>query len=709
MKQTLLRIGTNAAACMLFLVMLVISFSCIESPLEPVAPMSDIVLQGISIIDVTRTFADFLAKDTTLKRNPDGTSYYITSNILPPQGIPPIKLQPEPSSQQVGVGLFSVSALPTTPPKNVTLAQMGLLPIDYSGANAFAPNVPPPFPAYYISLPGDNLDFSSQFDYVAIHSGALTLTFTNNLPLNISFNRDIILRNTQDNSVIATFNFGVVDSFTTKSSTADLAGIILRSQLKFDSVSFSTEQRSTPFSLKSDNGINLQFSSTGLVADSALAVIPSQPVFSKNDSVLLVDSMVVVESAIFKQGLIHLVLVNNLDIDVGVKFSINEIKQGGVPYSIDRIMTAKQTQDIPLNFSDISMKSDSVREKGTSVKFSVEITTLNSNNSKKNVTSKDFVKASLVPQDSLVVQSIKGKIQPTTVVINSGVKSGIDVKDMNNVSAEVAFKGIKLTLRMLITGGFPTDYNLVFIAKNSKKNHVDSLQMISGSSDFPRMDPTKGVTVIQLSNIPNFDNFLGKFFPDVPDSFFVRGNLTMDPSDVFAQSNTYSIYDTTKVYPSFDLNVPFAIGINNGVMTEVVGFSKGEIPKDFTKSVDKGTLTFNVFNRIPLKMFFRANFLGNYNPITHKGDTLLPIVPTDTIQAASVGTDGTTTTTPTPTVSKVSISLSGADMVQFNKADSLYLRFDISTSNNGQVVRVKDTDYIRVYAKGDITYTVNKP
>jgi hypothetical protein len=88
---------------------------------------------------------------------------------------------------------------------------------------------------------------------------------------------------------------------------------------------------------------------------------------------------------------------------------------------------------------------------------------------------------------------------------------------------------------------------------------------------------------------------------------------------------------------------------------------------------------------------------------------LLPIVPTDTIQAASVGTDGTTTTTPTPTVSKVSISLSGADMVQFNKADSLYLRFDISTSNNGQVVRVKDTDYIRVYAKGDITYTVNKP
>ena len=97
--------------------------------------------------------------------------------------------------------------------------------------------------------------------------------------------------------------------------------------------------------------------------------------------------------------------------------------------------------------------------------------------------------------------------------------------------------------------------------------------------------------------------------------------------------------------------------------------------------------------------------MGNYNHKTNKGDTLLFITPSDTIQPAAVDINGLTTA---PTFSKTSISLNGAQMVQFNNADSLFIRLDMSTSNNGQVVRVRDTDYIRVYAKGDITYTVNK-
>jgi hypothetical protein len=180
----------------------------------------------------------------------------------------------------------------------------------------------------------------------------------------------------------------------------------------------------------------------------------------------------------------------------------------------------------------------------------------------------------------------------------------------------------------------------------------------------------------------------------------------MDPPDIFAQTAVYSIYDTTKVYPSFEIDFPVALGIKNGVMKEVVAFGKEEIPKDFTKSVGQGTLTFYFYNKLPFKMFFHANFLGNYNPQTHKGDTLLFITPSDTIQAAPVDNNGITTAA---RFSKSSISLNGAEMVQFNKADSLYIRLDMATSNNGQVVRVRDTDYIRVYAKGDITYTVNKP
>jgi hypothetical protein len=695
------------AACLLAF----ISFNCVTMPLAPVAPMSDITLEGVSIIDITRTFADFLAKDTTLTRNSDGTSSYIKSESLAPQGIPPIILQPQSSSQQVGVGLFSVSALPTTS-KNVTISQLGMSPIDYPGAT---PPFIPPFPSSYVSLAGDTLNFSSQFDYIAINSGTLTLQFSNNLPLRVDFNRPIILRNNQlkpfvDTSVIATFPVGVVDSFKTYNGTASLAGKILRAQLRFDSVSFTTEQRSSSFSLTSNQGMNLQFSSNTLIADSAAAVVPSQQVASIKDSVLVVDSLAVIQSAFFTKGLILLRLTNNLGIDVGAQLTVNEMKQNGTSYSINQTLTAKQSQDFPLDFSKISIQSDPPpRQYGTTVKFSVGITTLDSKGVKKLVTKNDYVKASFIPQDPLVVHSVVGKIQPTVVQINSGVSSGINGADLGNLSAQVTLKGLQLTVKLPITGGFPTDYHLAFIAKNSKKNLVDSILLISGLNGLPRINPANpSASVIQLSNSTgiDLDGFISKFFPDVPDSFFVRGSLTMDPPDIFAQSIVYRIDDTTKVYPSFDMNFPVAVGIKNGVMKEVLPFSKQEIPKDFTKSVGQGTLTFYFYNKFPFKMFFRANFLGNYNPQTHKGDTLLYIAPSDTIQAAAVDINGLTTT---QTFSSASISLNGPQMVQFNNADSLYIRLDMSTSNNGQVVRVRDTDYIRVYAKGDITYTVNKP
>ncbi|MGD0037462.1 MAG: hypothetical protein ABSC53_09245, partial [Bacteroidota bacterium] len=396
-------------------------------------------------------------------------------------------------------------------------------------------------------------------------------------------------------------------------------------------------------------------------------------------------------------------------IDVGAKLTVNEMKQNNASYSLNQTLTAKQTQDIPLDFSTISIQADPpMRQYGTTIKFSVGITTIDSKGIKKVLTKNDFVQGSFIPQDSLVVHSVVGKIQPTIVQINSGVSSGINGADLGDLSAQVALKGLQLTVRLPITGGFPTDYHLAFIAKNSKKNLIDSIQLISGLNGLPRINPANpSASVIQLSNSTgiDLDDFISKFFPDVPDSFFVRGSMTMDPPDIFAQSTVYRIDDTTKVYPSFDMNFPVAVGIKNGIMKEVVAFGKGEIPKDFTKSVDQGTLTFYFYNKVPFKMFFRANFLGNYNPITHKGDTLLYITPTDTIQPAAVDLNGITTL---PTFSKVSVSLNSAQMVQFNNADSLYIRLDMSTSNNGQVVKVRDTDYIRIYAKGDITYTIGK-
>jgi hypothetical protein len=678
-----------------------ISMNCVDMPLAPVAPMSDIKLEGISIIDITRTFADFLAKDTTLTRNANGTSSYIKSESLTPQGIPPLKLQPQPSSQKVDVGQFKVNGFSknsTFPATSISPSFSGTLPLLPAGS----------FPVSAVSVN------DTSYDYIRIDTGKLYLTITNNMPVPIDFPNPIVLHNNWsnpgDNSVVASFSFtSPINPAGTITVPAVLDGKLLRGSLMTDPIQVHTSGSLSPVTFTSTSGLSISFQSTNLSADSALAMIPPQSVASINDSVLVVDSLTVIQNASFTKGLILLRLVNNLGIDVGVDLTVNEMKQGGTSYSINQTLTARQTQDINLDFSKISIQADPpMKQYGTTVKFSVGITTLDSKGTKKVVTKNDFVQALFIPKDSLVIRSVTGKIQPTTVPVNSGVASGINGLDLGNLTAKVALKGLQLKMNLPITGGFPTDYHLAFIAKNSRMNVIDSILLVSGSgSSFPRINPSTGATVIQLSNPEvDIDGFISKFFPEVPDSFFVRGSLTIDPPDIFSQTAVYSIYDTTKVYPSFDMNFPVALGIKSGVIKEVVAFGKQEIPKDFTKAVGQGTLTFYFYNKFPIKMYFHANFLGNYNPQTHQGDTLLFIAPSDTIQAASVDVNGLTTA---PTFSKASISLNGAQMVQFNKADSLYIRFDMSTSNNGQVVRMRDTDYIRVYAKGDITYTVNKP
>ena len=692
----------------IFSVLGFISISCIESPLSPVAPSSDIVLQGISVIDITSYFRDLERKASGATINSDSSMSFTTTQYSTPRSIDSIKMQMNPSAQQVGVGLFGIDALPSTS-QNPTLAQLGLSPIEYPGAN---PPFIPPFPASYVSIPGDTINFSSQFDYAAINSGTLTLQFVNNLPLRLTFNKPIILRNNQltpflDTSWIAYFNPGTIDSngmpLATYTGTQSLSGKIMRSRMKFDSVSFTTEERSTKFSLKSSNGLSVQFSSTSLTADSAAAVVPQQTLTSINDSSVVVDDSVIVQNATFSAGSFKLIIVNNLGIDVGAHFVINQLHKSGLSYTYDETLAGKTTDTTTIIASQLSIQPDVKPNTGIGAQltYSVGIKTIDSKGAKKPITKNDFVKASLIPGPPLVLKSISGKIKTQTLDINSMVASGLDFKDVKNVTLDaITFKDVVLTVRFPMTGGYPMDYNLTLIAR-SKGFSVDSLRIVTGQDGFTRIFPNN--PVIAISNVPNFQRFLSKFVPVAPDSFYIRGTVILNPD--FATAGIYSTYDSSKIYPAFDVNFPMFVGLSNGKLTNTSGFTKAELPKEFTKAVTSGSLNFNFVNKIPLKMFCALKFVGNYSTSKPKGDTILTIVPSDSIAAGQI--DQTTGYSLAPTVSKVSITLNGDQMSKFNAADSLNIQFSMSTSG-GFPVKIRAMDYIRVYAKADITYTMNK-
>ena len=84
-----------------------ISFNCVDTPLAPIAPSSDIQL-SMPVADVTHYVLEWVQKSSALALNPGGTFSYLYNQSMPPQGINQIALQPQFSSQQVGVGQFSI-------------------------------------------------------------------------------------------------------------------------------------------------------------------------------------------------------------------------------------------------------------------------------------------------------------------------------------------------------------------------------------------------------------------------------------------------------------------------------------------------------------------------------------------------------------------------------------------------------------------------
>ncbi len=504
MKQFLIHIGTYVSGCIVLLMLFIVSFSCIESPLEPVAPTMDTQLSGVPVIDITRYFRDFASKDTVFKFNAiDSTYSYVTTGYTTPIRIDTIKVQPDSSKLQVALGLFEIASLPPTT-KSYTLSQLGLSETVYPGG-------PPPFPSWNVTVPSDSFDFSSQLDYAHIYSGSLTLQITNNLPLRIYFNKPITLRNNQlqpfvDTSIVAEFPFtATIDSFQTVSRTVTLSNIFLRGHLKVDTVQFATEERSTPFSLKNTHGISLQFTSQQLKSDSALAIIPGQPVNSLENAIFTVDDTTAIKEALFKSGSIIITLINSSQVSAQIHVSINELINTDTqsPYTYDTTLTGGDSRIIPV-FMDRMRVSAPGLGYGTHAHYSVRIVIINSNGVKKLITQNDLVHAELHPDQPLVIKYAQGRIKPMPLDINSGFKSNFDLGDIGNrLKADFFFKNIKLNLRLPMTsGGVPVEYqNLILTAqKDYPTKSPYSITIPNGT-----VDPTQSAPLIDLSSQPNFE------------------------------------------------------------------------------------------------------------------------------------------------------------------------------------------------------------
>jgi hypothetical protein len=710
MKQTLLRIGTNAAAGMVLLVMLVLSFNCIESPLEPVAPTFDTQL-SIPVLDKTEYFGDFAKKDTLLEFNIiDSTYFRNTTFTTEPIPVDTMTYQPKSSDTLVALGVFDINAF-SLPIKNIPASDFGIPTGDLPG-----------LPAGTFSAGSIQFVDSSQFDYVAISNetfsgtyNRLTMTIANNLPIPISFPEPIVLRNNwsspDDTIRVASFTVpGILNQGSSVSIPSQLDNKLVRGILTTDAIMLYTAGSSGPVTVSTSNGISLSFQSTLLKADSALAVISYQMMHPIDNGIFTLDDSTVIRDALFKAGSFSINLMNNAKIAVQFHMKINELFYiTGDSFKVDRRIQGGESYTYPVSMSTLHITTPGTGL-GTHLHYSVDVEIFDSQGEKKAVSKNDIVQAELRFDQPLIAQKVDGRFKPMTQSINSGFKSEFDLgKDINKVKAKLLFKNVKLNLRLPITGGeIPFNYqNLILIAKNSKYNQTRLLAISDGIVDPTQQTPS--IDISQKSNITDFTNFtdfFGEFFPDLPDSFFVRGLFTAPTMNAFRMENFYIIYDSSKIYPSFDLSIPTELTILNGSLTNVEKDPiKDDVDKSIIRSVINGTMNFEFTNRIPIALKFQMSFL-KWDSAGARSDTTFRISPDTLIKAPEVDLFGIAIN---PRISNIAVFLTGPQVNTIAEADSVYIKLYFNTGNGQNSVKFRKDDYIRIRSSVNARCTINKP
>jgi hypothetical protein len=679
-----------------------------EAPLAPVAPTSDMQL-SIPLINRTKTVADFVSKDTLLKTSSDGSYFYSSPQSYKPIGIDTIRIMPNSGFEQVALGTFLID-----PPESFgdTLNYKEITGSD-------APTGPIPSPAQTFHLPPLVSVPATSFENVTFESGTLTLTVRNTFPVPIDFPDPIIIRNRRtsspvDTNEVARFSFGGKSLQPGEASAlgANLANVTIQNSYSVPSFRMHAQASVGPVPYTQQSGIQYVLTLSGLSARAARATIPAQALHRSKDTVVTVEDSASVQAATFRSGSFDIVFQNTIDVDARVTLAIREFvdKTTGVPFSVTTSLAGKSSTRVPVNAANLRVQSSSSAI-GTRLTFSASVDSIRSQGMRQ-LNSTDVLRVEFQPRTAFIVQSITGRIKPTPFSINAGA-SGINFGELSDkLKGNITFDSVRMALKLRMSGGFPTDYNLRLVAMNRRivPVRIDSLTLPPPvGSTLRRLFPAQGsATEIVLDNSTGFNSFLSRFFPNVPDTFIVRGTAVMNPSDVFpTAAGVQTIYDTSKVYASADVSFPLKVALAGGEVTDVVVLTSDEkLDEDVVRAVKTGTVYFEVSNGLPLKLTVQAAFLGKSTG--GKRDTLLRI-PSDgprTIAAAPVDQRGSVTG---PKTSTFLVQLNQSEILKYNDADAMWYRILVETIGGGTIpVKVRSTDAVNLRASTTMVYTANR-
>lgn len=641
------------------------------------------------IVNKSYSLWDVVTKDSIHLVDPSQTKmgllYYHQDTTLKPVLIgDKLKINPLQTSSSVALGKI---ALNTPPTYSTQLTFKDLLGVSVPATQTI---IPPFSQSAYSSVT------INEFQIAWFDNGTMNITLTNNLgPFTINVTRIRILDGdgvSELASSTASLSLANGSSGTVK---IPLAGVMLTSSMRVE-VTVNSPGSGSLVTIPSNSNLSIQVQMQNLDPRSVTANIPQQDTATYQGSFSLDnDANSSVQQIVVSSGTLNFTVQNNFQVSMAARFIIpGLVSPTGAIFDESVPLTKGQKTTITkvLDGWSINASANTLSYTAKAVVPATNSATL----------SKTDNIGVTVAMGQLTLRSLKGKIKTTQLDLNSTV---LDVKlgNLNNFKATLLhFNNFGLSFNVGSSPSLKLGFQGKVVGSNSTKKDSITIPATvlagSGTKQTITLDPTQ------------LDHFISSFSSAPPDFLTISYNATVNPNPS-ASDPAGQITSADSIFGGATINAPLDLGISGGTVTDTVNVDINNSDRKDLNQIKSILVTFNIVNNIPASVTFSGMMYDANNkqtipfpPVDTAGGTINPS--TIVIPASGVGSDRFSDTSQAGK-SAIQLLISGGQVQQMLNSKKMIITLAINTAlPNASPVKFRTSDGIKVYATGQLNYTV---
>jgi hypothetical protein len=665
---------------------------------SPTAPSWDIEL-NLPLIDSTYSVLDMVKRDTTML-SPDYTrdGLLVYSTIKEVENI-------EVSDK------LNVDGFLTNSSKEIgTITLQGdsveaSVGFDWTQQN-LTPGTQVPILAESNRPVNSNFSEITQFQTAIFEQGAITIEIKNNFTQHVTLTIDgIAIKNiASPNEIIAQSTTQLVIPPNSTRSFTNIplnSGVIVKNQLKFETtVSMSGSNGNLVTVPQNSFSVNAKFDD--LQVTEARAKIPAQnPVVIDSSFFIEADSPKPTKIKVAKidQGILNILMDNNLDVDASIKLEIPNLKNpAGTSYTLTRdvnrkIVNFKFVDNLSLSdYSIISLNNIPTNE----IIYKVTFTTKSSTDFR-DIKSSDYFEAK-IDFSSLVIKEFDGIVKPTNLdVVRSAI--ALDAKDLETKFSFTQLNFNKPVLELRLKPSTGSILNFQISGRLEGQNSLGEKSFLflnKNTMSDTIITQTDSIITLNPDSVSNFF----KRFTKLPDSIIVYSGGILNP-----KYQQVLVTNTSFVTGNTRLEFPLDIGISGGQFKDSIDVEFDSDQQSRIRDVNSLEMNLVLTNGLPVAVSFTGRlydslntFLMYFPPKYSNQDTVI------TVPGGVTDANGNVTT---KTIQTVTIRTEKAESDKLARAKYMRIQIKLNTSRNSNLpVKFKTKDDLRIKGFGGVNYRI---